>query len=112
MCERRLCSNTAVELSRLGRKVTIVGGIGNDDLGNIALRGLINAGVNVDPVIRRSDWKTGCAAIRSMEKSKSILTAGFVDPTVSARPSQNGRARMRPMLMGSRSKLMDEALRA
>ena len=75
-------ANTAVELSRLGRKVTIVGGIGNDDLGNIALRSLIKAGVNVDPVIRRSDWKTGCAAIRSMEKSKSILTAGFVDPTV------------------------------
>ena len=77
-----LQQNTAVELSRLGRKVTIVGGIGNDDLGNIALRSLIKAGVNVDPVIRRSDWKTGCAAIRSMEKSKSILTAGFIDPTV------------------------------
>ena len=68
-------ANTAGELSRLGRKVTMVGGIGNDDLGNIALKGLIAAGVNVDHVIRRSDWKTGCAAIRSMGKSKSILTA-------------------------------------
>lgn len=73
-------ANTASELSRLGRKVTIVGGIGNDDLGNIALNGLIAAGVNIDHVIRRSDWKTGCAAIRSMGKSKSILTAGVVDP--------------------------------
>jgi len=34
-------ANTARELSRLGRNVTIVGGIGNDDLGNIALNGLI-----------------------------------------------------------------------
>jgi ribokinase len=75
-------ANTAVELSRLGRKVAIVAGIGNDDLANIALRSLIKAGVNVDQVIRRNDWKTGCAAIRSMGKSKSILTAGFVDPTV------------------------------
>jgi len=76
-------ANTAIELSRLGRKVTMVGGIGTDDLGNIALRGLIKAGVNVDHVIRRSDWKTGCAAIRSMANSKSILTAGgIVDPTV------------------------------
>ena len=75
-------ANTAVDLSRLGRKVTIVGGIGNDDLGNIALRSLINAGVNIDHVIRRSDWKTGCAAIRSMGESKSILTAAIVDPIV------------------------------
>ena len=76
-------ANTAIELSRLGRKVTMVGGIGTDDLGNIALRGLIKAGVNIDHVIRRSDWKTGCAAIRSMANSKSILTAGgIVDPTV------------------------------
>ena len=75
-------ANTAVELSRLGRTVTIVGGIGNDDLGNIALRSLINAGVNIDHVIRRSDWKTGCAAIRSMGESKSILTAGIVDPII------------------------------
>jgi ribokinase len=67
-------ANTAYELSRLGRKVTIVGGIGNDDLGNIALNGLIAAGVDVAHVIRKSDWKTGCAAIRSKGKSKSILT--------------------------------------
>jgi sugar/nucleoside kinase (ribokinase family) len=75
-------ANTACELSRLGRKVTIVGGTGNDDLGNIALNGLNAAGVNVAHVIRGSDWKTGCAAIRSMGKSKSILTAGVVDVRV------------------------------
>src|SRR5271169_6492498 len=76
-------ANTATELSRLGRKVTIVGGIGTDDLGNIALRSLIKAGINIDHVISRSDWKTGCAAIRSMGKSKGILTAGgIIDPTV------------------------------
>jgi sugar/nucleoside kinase (ribokinase family) len=76
-------ANTAIELSRLGRKVTIVGGIGNDDLGNIALRRLVGTGVNIDHVIKRSDWKTGCAAIRSMGKCKSILTAdGIADPTV------------------------------
>jgi len=75
-------ANTACELSRLGRKVTIVGGIGNDDLGTIALNGLIAAGVNVAHVIRKSDWKTGCAAIRSKGKSKSILTAGVVDVRV------------------------------
>jgi sugar/nucleoside kinase (ribokinase family) len=76
-------ANTATELSRLGRKVTMVGGIGNDDLGNIALRSLIKAGVNIDHVITRSDWRTGCAAIRSMGNSKSILTGGGIaDPTV------------------------------
>jgi len=75
-------ANTAVELSRLGRKVTIVGGIGTDDLGNIALRSLIKAGVNIENVVRRGDWKTGCAAIRSQGNSKSILTGGIVDPTV------------------------------
>ena len=76
-------ANTAVELTRLGRNVTVVGGIGTDDLGNIALRSLVKAGVNIDHVIRRTDWKTGCAAIRSMGNSKSILTAGgVIDPTV------------------------------
>jgi sugar/nucleoside kinase (ribokinase family) len=75
-------TNTACELSRLGRNVTIVGGIGNDDLGNIALNGLKAAGVNVAHVIRRSDWKTGCAAIRSKGESKSILTADVVDVRV------------------------------
>ena len=76
-------ANTAIELSRLGRNVTMVGGVGADVLGTIALRGLIQAGVNIDHVIRRSDWKTGCAAIRSMANSKSILTAGgIVDATV------------------------------
>jgi sugar/nucleoside kinase (ribokinase family) len=76
-------ANTAIELSRLGRNVTMVGGVGTDVLGDIALRGLIQAGVNIDHVIRRSDWKTGCAAIRSMANSKSILTAGgIVDATV------------------------------
>ena len=75
-------TNTAVELSRPGRKVTIVGGIGNDDLGNVPLRSLVSAGVNIDHIIRRSDWKTGCAVIRSMGESKSILTAGIVDPII------------------------------
>ena len=76
-------ANTAVELSRLGRQVTTVGGIGTVDLGNIALRSLITAGVNIENIVRRSDWKTGCAAICSQGNSKSILTAGgIVDPTV------------------------------
>jgi ribokinase len=64
-------ANTATELSRLGRKVTMVGGIGTDDLGNIALRGLIKAGVNIDHVIRRSDWKTGCAAIIQWQTARA-----------------------------------------
>jgi len=75
-------ANTACELSRLGRKATMVGGIGNDDLGKIALNGLVAADVNVDHIIRRNDWKTGCAAIRSMGKTKSILTAGVIDVAV------------------------------
>ena len=79
-------ANTACELSRLGRKVTIVGGTGNDDLGNIALNGLIAAGVNVAHVMRRSDWKTGCAAIRSWEKARaysrlaSLMSVLFLIP--------------------------------
>ena len=52
-------ANTAVELSRLGRKVTIVGGIGTDDLGNIALRSLIEAGVTILPRITLSGEAIG-----------------------------------------------------
>jgi sugar/nucleoside kinase (ribokinase family) len=69
-------ANTAVELSMLGREVSIVGGLGTDDLGDIALRSLVRAGVNVDHVVRTHGWKTGCAAICSVGSSKSILTAG------------------------------------
>jgi sugar/nucleoside kinase (ribokinase family) len=72
-------ANTAVELSMLGREVSIVGSVGTDDLGDFALRGLVKTGVNVDHVVRRDGWKTGCAAIRSVGGSKSILTAGTRD---------------------------------
>lgn len=72
-------ANTAVELSMLGRQVIIVGGLGTDDLADFALRRLVKAGVNVDHVVRRHEWKTGCAAIRSVGSSKSILAAGTVD---------------------------------
>jgi sugar/nucleoside kinase (ribokinase family) len=72
-------ANTAVELSMLGREVSIVGGVGTDDLGSLALSSLVKAGVNVDHVVRRNGWKTGCAAIRSVGRSKSILTAGTRD---------------------------------
>jgi sugar/nucleoside kinase (ribokinase family) len=72
-------ANTAVELSMLGREVSIVGGVGTDDLGDFALRSLVKARVNVDHVVRRNGWKTGCAAIRSVGGSKSILTAGTRD---------------------------------
>jgi sugar/nucleoside kinase (ribokinase family) len=72
-------ANTAVELSMLGREVSIVGGVGTDDLGDFALSSLVKAGVNVDDVVRSSEWKTGCAAIRSVGGSKSILTAGTRD---------------------------------
>jgi ribokinase len=72
-------ANTAVELSMLGRQVSIIGGLGTDDLGDFALRRLVKAGVNVDHVVRRDGWKTGCAAIRSVGSSKSILTAGTIE---------------------------------
>ena len=72
-------ANTAVELAMLGRQVGIVGALGTDYLGDFALRGLVKAGVNTDHVIRRAEWKTGCAAIRSTGGSKSILTAGTFD---------------------------------
>lgn len=75
-------ANTAVELAMLGREVSIIGGVGTDDLGDLALSSLIRAGVSVEHVIRGEGWKTGCAAIRSVGGSKSILTAGTrdVDP--------------------------------
>jgi ribokinase len=72
-------ANTAVELSMLGRQVSIIGGLGTDDLGDFALRRLVKAGVNTDHVVRKHGWKTGCAAIRSAGSSKSILTAGTID---------------------------------
>ena len=49
----------------------------------ISAQGLVKAEINIDKVVRRSDWKTGCAAFVPMGNSKSILTAGgIVDPTV------------------------------
>jgi sugar/nucleoside kinase (ribokinase family) len=82
-------ANTAVELSMLGRGVSIIGGVGTDDLGDLALSSLVKAGVNVDHVVRRNGWKTGCAAIRSVGGSKSILTAGTrdVDPIFNSLPA-------------------------
>src|SRR5262249_37167158 len=44
-----------------------------------ALSSLVKAGVKVNDVVRSSEWKTGCAAIRSIGGSKSILTAGTRD---------------------------------
>jgi sugar/nucleoside kinase (ribokinase family) len=82
-------ANTAVELSMLGREVSIIGGVGTDDLGDLALSNLVKAGVNVDHVVKRHEWKTGCAAIRSVGSSKSILTAGTrdVDPIFNSLPA-------------------------
>jgi sugar/nucleoside kinase (ribokinase family) len=82
-------ANTAVELSILGREVSIVGAVGTDGLGDLALSSLVKAGVNVGHVIRTNGWKTGCAAIRSAGGSKSILTAGTrdADPIFNSLPA-------------------------
>ena len=64
-------ANTAVDLSRLGRKVTIVGGIGNDDLGNIALRSLSNAGVNTDHVSGEVIGRPGAPPFVQWEKARA-----------------------------------------
>jgi sugar/nucleoside kinase (ribokinase family) len=65
-------ANTAVELSRLGRKVTVVAGIGTDDLGSIALRSLIKAGVNIDHVVRRNDEDRMCRHSFNGKKQEHI----------------------------------------
>jgi sugar/nucleoside kinase (ribokinase family) len=84
-------ANTAVELSMLGCEVSIIGGVGTDDLGELALSSLAKAGVNIDYVVKRNEWKTGCAAIRSIGGSKSILTAGTrdADPIFNSLPALN-----------------------
>ena len=79
-------ANTACELSRLGRKVTIVGGTGNDDLSNIALNGLIAAGVNVAHVIGEVIGKRDVPPFVQWEKARaysrlaSLMSVLFLIP--------------------------------
>src|SRR5919107_6063076 len=55
-------ANQAVAAARAGARVALVGAVGNDDLGDEALRELSDEGVDVVAVARLDDVATGVAA--------------------------------------------------
>ena len=56
-------ANQAVAAARAGARVTMVGAVGADDLGDEALRALADEGIDVSCVARLEDVATGVAAI-------------------------------------------------
>jgi ribokinase len=56
-------ANQAAALAKLGTEVSIIGAVGNDDNGKLALNNLKNYGVNVNDVIIKKDYPTGSAYI-------------------------------------------------
>src|SRR4051812_34741123 len=56
-------ANQAVAASRLGAAVTLVGAVGDDDLGEHAVRELAAEGVDVESVLRLDGVATGVALI-------------------------------------------------
>ena len=56
-------ANQAVACARLGGKVILIGGVGDDDFGTVLRAGLISDGIDVSGVMRTSAVGTGVAVI-------------------------------------------------
>lgn len=56
-------ANQAVACARLGGKVILIGGVGDDDFGTVLRDGLISDGIDVSGVMRTSAVGTGVAVI-------------------------------------------------
>jgi ribokinase len=66
-------ANQAVAAARLGARVLFVGAIGNDDLGEEALKQLADEGVDVSKAIRLDDIPTGVALIVVDERGENQI---------------------------------------
>ena len=60
-------SNQAVALRKLGADVSLVGAVGNDDIGSQIIKELEKNGVNIENVVRIGDVSTGTSAIFNMD---------------------------------------------
>lgn len=65
-------ANQAVAAARLGRSVSMLGAVGNDDAGQRLLRALLTDGVNVDAISRSSE-PTGIALITVDESGENTI---------------------------------------
>ena len=60
-----------VAVSRLGRSTTLIGRVGDDDLGDQVIAGLVREGINVDHVIIRPDATTQASVIVAVPRTGS-----------------------------------------
>jgi ribokinase len=66
-------ANQAVAAARAGARVALVGAVGNDDLGDDALRELAGEGIDVAAVARLDDVATGVAVIVVDERGENQI---------------------------------------
>ncbi|GAA4347480.1 carbohydrate kinase family protein [Angustibacter luteus] len=72
-------------LARLGRSVALLAAVGQDTFGDVVLRDLGAAGVDVRPVLRRVDQPTGLTVVLSAGPDRSVLThLGAIDTLTAA----------------------------
>lgn len=64
-------ANQAVQMARLGANVTMVGKLGMDSNGDEIYNVCVNAGVNMEKVIRDRAMPTGCASIIILEENET-----------------------------------------
>jgi ribokinase len=70
-------ANQAVAAARMGAKVSLVGGVGEDMIGDFLIRGLKSSGIDTTWVKRSSERATGCAFIMLFPNGNNCIT---VDP--------------------------------
>ncbi len=77
--------------ARLGRDVTFISTVGDDEFGEFCIAALTNRGISVDNVERRKGVKTGVTVVLSTPKDRALVTylgaiaeLGFDDISVGA----------------------------
>jgi len=66
--------NQAASAARLGSKVTMIGAVGNDDLGEELIRSLKNDGVKTDYILKKDRISTGIASIVVERSGNNAIT--------------------------------------
>lgn len=77
-------ANQAVAAARLGRRVAMVGAVGDDDFGRAMSRQLVAEGVDVDGVSVVSHLSTGTATILWEQPESTIVIESGANATVTA----------------------------
>ncbi|MFN8225092.1 MAG: ribokinase [Gaiellales bacterium] len=91
-------ANQAVQAARLGARVRLVGRIGRDVLGEVVVRSLAGAGVELDALLRDGDAGTGVASIWIDDSGENRIV---VAPGANARLSAADVEACRPVLAGA-----------